>query len=165
MIKDNQLPPVPASDLIFLLFRARQSVYRIQERDVSRHGVTLEQATVMELIHGNRDISIGDICRIMIREHHTITSLIRRMVKNDLVIVTKGSRGKISLALTPQGSSILGQMTTEDDSVKLVSTLDDVEQRRLAYYLLKVTKNALKEFGKLEEYNIPGGFAGNIPEE
>ncbi|APV44919.1 DNA-binding transcriptional regulator, MarR family [Dehalogenimonas formicexedens] len=165
MIEDNQFPRVAETDLIFLLFRARQSIYRVSEHEASRCGVTLEQATVMRLIEANAEISIENICRIMIREHHTITSLIARMVKNGLVTVTKGARGKISLALTPKGDEILGKMNSTKNRGGGVSILSDLERRRLAHYLQKITKHALQEAGRLEDYDIPGGPGDKIPED
>ncbi len=159
MDTNKGLAAVPDSDLIFLLFRARQSIYRIIDKEVARYGVTLEQATVMRLIKAKSDISIDDICRMMIREHHTISSLITRMVKKNLVHVKKGSRGRISLILSEQGLEILDKIDAEDSRGDLMSVLNGEEKQRLALYLQKIARHALSKANLEETYFVPGGFA------
>ncbi len=147
------LTGVYTSDLIFALFRARQSIYRIREKEVARYGVTLEQATVMRLIEAKSDISIDDICRVMIREHHTISSLIRRMATKNLVQISKGQRGKINMSLSNKGGEILEKLNATSIKEDLMSVLNEDEKHQLAGYLQKITQNALAKAIEMERHS------------
>ncbi|PVV83915.1 MarR family winged helix-turn-helix transcriptional regulator [Dehalogenimonas alkenigignens] len=138
------------TDLIFILFRARQSIYRLSEKEVAKHGVTLEQATVMRLLKAKNDISIDEICRIMIREHHTISSLIRRMSRKNLVTIKKGERGRIELALSDKGAEILERIEASRYREGFISMLNAKEKQQLAGYLKRITDTALQKAGKAE---------------
>ncbi|MEL7563002.1 MarR family transcriptional regulator [Dehalogenimonas sp. 4OHTPN] len=141
---------VSDADLIFSLFRARQSIYRLSEKEVAKHGVTLEQATVMRLIKAKNDISIDEICRIMIREHHTISSLIRRMSRKNLVTIKKGERGRIKLALSDKGIEILERVEASRYREGFISMLNVEEKQQLSGYLRRITDAALQKAGKAE---------------
>lgn len=149
MVYHDSPPFVSNTDLVFALFRARQSIYRLSEKEVAKYGVTLEQATVMRLIHANRDITLDEICRIMIREHHTISSLIRRMSRKNLVTIKKGERGRIKLALSDKGAEILERIEASRYREGFISMLNAEEKQQLAGYLKRITDAALQKAGKV----------------
>lgn len=145
---ESQSSSSPDKDLVFSLFRARQSIYRLSEKEVAKYGVTLEQATVMRLVKANGAITLDDICHIMIREHHTISSLIQRMANKQLVFATKGNRGRIKLALTKKGDEIVNKIEANDRNEEMISVLSKEEQKQLASYLKRITDTALQKANK-----------------
>lgn len=104
----------------------------------------------MRLIKAKNDISIDEICRIMIREHHTISSLIRRMSRKNLVTIKKGERGRIKLALSDKGIEILERVEASRYREGFISMLNVEEKQQLSGYLRRITDAALQKAGKAE---------------
>ena len=134
---------------IWTLFdSAHFAISRIRLLEIAQFGLTKEQSQILYIIHTNGGaVTIDQISDFSMRQHHSIYTLINRMIKVGLVRKVKNSKDKIiRIAMTKKGETRYGRLTR--DSIEMVfSSLTQEEKLRFATSLFALQKAARNLLG------------------
>ena len=90
------------------------------------------------LMKHNKGVTLAEISRWIMRELHSVSSLINRMDKLGLVKKTKGPEAnKISVILTDKGRKLYSH-TTNQSITMIFSTLSPEEKKQFQSHLKKL---------------------------
>ena len=111
------------------------------------HGTILYLVKAIETTTG-KQATPSEISRWLIREPHTISTLLIRMEKQGLLRKTKDLERKniVRITLTDKGEEALRQAMKTDTIVNIMSYLSDKEQDSLRAHLETLRRGALEEF-------------------
>jgi DNA-binding MarR family transcriptional regulator len=132
-----------------LMAQTKDAIIRARERDYARYGISNERRAVLYMIenHGGRATPV-EIARDLFRELHSVTELLKRMEKDDLLVRLKGSgRSKVEVELTEKGLDIFNQSLHNDTDKRIFSALTAKEREQLASSLWKVRTKVLEDLG------------------
>jgi DNA-binding MarR family transcriptional regulator len=132
-----------------LVAQTRDAILRARERDYARYGISNERRAVLYMIenHGGRATPV-EIARDLFRELHSVTELLKRMEKDDLIVRLKGSgRSKVIVELTEKGLDVFNQSLHNDTDERIFSALTAKEREQLASLLWKVRTKVLDDLG------------------
>ena len=141
-------PAASDIDLWVLLDQTRDAISRAREMELSQYKITKVQASVLfMLLTQNGKVALSDISRWILREPHSISSLISRMEKNGLVRKIKETGDdRIQVQLTDKGRQIYSQITWR--SIEMVfSSLSTDEKLSLQSTLKKLRTKARSLMG------------------
>jgi MarR family transcriptional regulator, organic hydroperoxide resistance regulator len=137
-------------DLWMLLTHARYAIYRSREKELFRLGISPEQAGILFVVQalGNNPTP-SDISRFIIRQPHTVSSLIERMTAKGLVKKTHDPERKnlVRVSLTEKGQRIYDLSTGRRSIHRILSVLSGDERARLRELLVKMQARARLEIG------------------
>ena len=136
-------------ELWHLLAQANGGMLRARENELSQFDIPAIQAGVMFVIAASDDpVSIKDISGWLVREHHTISSLVSRMESKGLVkkIKNKPRNGVVGVTLTKKGKTLFHQQNEERKAIaRIISVLSSEEQGTLKKLLVKLRDGAHSE--------------------
>ncbi len=120
----------------------RFAVSRLRELELARFGLTVEQATVLMVLHGGASLTTKDFEDITLRQHHSVSTLVARMANDGLVERHRvpGER-TYRISATAEGKCLYDSVTTTAIDVAF-SCLGESEKRRLAVFLFRVFTKA-----------------------
>ena len=152
-----------------LLTQTMHALRKIRQKDLISQRITVDQASVLGAITtiGSK-VTISEISRRIVREHHSIFEILNRMEGKGLIQKTKESgkskRIKIKASLTDKGIEAYEQLLNNRKSIKAaLSSLDTDEKEQLWALLRKVLKNTLKQLGNKYEMPPPAEKTNNGP--
>jgi DNA-binding MarR family transcriptional regulator len=118
------------------LDRARFSVYRLREIELSQFGLTVEQNLILNILlsHGG-STTPQKIEELTMRQHHSISALINRMINNKYVTKQKNTRGAGSEIVITQNGQELYRKVSNNNLAKVFSILSIEEKKQLDYLL------------------------------
>ncbi len=119
------------------------AILRLRKLELAKLNLTSEQSMVLSVIqHCGGSTTAKDIERFTTRQHHSISTLINRMVKSGLVIKTKSPNEKMyRILMTPEGEKQYNSITT--DSIEMIfDSLTDKTKREFAGLLLSLYSEA-----------------------
>jgi DNA-binding MarR family transcriptional regulator len=145
--------------LWILLHQAKEYVLKVRVNELKKIGLSVPEAGTLyvtkaiEKTEGKATPS--KIAKGMLRQHHTVTALLKRMEKKGLITrnTDLDNRSTLIIRLTEKGEKALKQSYTRDSLHSVMSTLSEDEKERLEEYLLKIRDNAIK--GALDVPIIP----------
>jgi DNA-binding MarR family transcriptional regulator len=152
MNQKNKVPEIAMDNFSLwrLLDHTRFVIARNREMELSRYGLTPEQSHVLNiLVQKGGSSTINEIVDITLRQHHSISTLINRMSKQELVkkIKTPNDNRIYQVVVTPKGESLFHKVTHE--SIDMVfSSLSEREKRELQTHLNRLMTKAYKMLGK-----------------
>ena len=134
-------------DLWILLLQARDTLLKARYKELKQYGISPMEARV--LFFGQ---TIGDkatpveLSRWLLREHHSVTTLLRRMEKKKLITKTKDADRKNiwRINLTEKGQQAYRQSFKREAIHEVMSSLAGNERQKLGSYLRNVRDQALK---------------------
>ncbi len=138
---------------IWMLFSlSGNAVYRLRELELAQFGLTVEQSTILYLISRRGSITLKTIEILTSRQHHSISTLINRMVKMRLVTKTKNTESsKFEILLTAHGKDMYKNVTTR--SMEMVfSIFSTKDKERLYTYLNTLLETAQKLLGVIHPF-------------
>lgn len=141
------------SDEYFMLWvliaQTKDAILRARERDYARYGISNERRAVLYMIENNGGHATPvEIARDLFRELHSVTELLKRMEKDDLVERYKGTgRSKVQVRLTEKGLDIFKQSLHNETDKRIFSALNAKEREKLASYLWKLRSRVLEDLG------------------
>lgn len=99
-------------ELWMLLNRTRNSLYRVRELELAQFNLTVEQSAIMYLlINRGGAVTAKTIEEITMRQHHSISTLINRMMKMKLVTRRKNPvTQKPEIQITEYGEDLYKQV-------------------------------------------------------
>jgi MarR family 2-MHQ and catechol resistance regulon transcriptional repressor len=151
--------PPPALDeqtasalkLFVVLSRAMTSVEEHARRDIERHGLTLAEFAVLEVLHQKGPLLLGEVQRLILRSSGGITFLVDRLAKKGLVErrECETDRRARYAALTAAGEALIARLFPEhaERIRKAVSGLDGAEQAELTRLLKQLGLEAERQLG------------------
>ena len=152
MNQKNKVPEIVMDNFSLWRFldHTRFVIARNREMELSRYGLTPEQSHILNiLVQKGGSSTINEIVDITLRQHHSISTLINRMSKQELVkkIKTPNDNRIYQVVITPKGESLLNKVTHE--SIDMVfSGLSEREKRELQTHLNRLMTKGYKMLGK-----------------
>jgi DNA-binding MarR family transcriptional regulator len=132
-----------------LIAQTKDAILRARERDYARYGISNERRAVLYTIQNNGGTSTPvEIARRLFRELHSVTELLKRMEKDELISRAKGSgRSKVEVRLTEKGLEVFSQSLLNETDKRIFSVLTPTERERLAAYLWKLRRRVIEDLG------------------
>jgi DNA-binding MarR family transcriptional regulator len=116
-----------------LFDHTRFMIARNREMELARYGLTPEQSHVLTILYlKGGSTTINEIVEITMRQHHSISTLINRMTKQELVkkIKTPTDNRIYQVVITAKGEKLL-QKVTQDSITTAFSSLSEKEKLQL----------------------------------
>jgi DNA-binding MarR family transcriptional regulator len=128
-------------DFWLLLSRARYAFYRARDLELSRYGLTAEQAQILFIIHCSKGkITPAAIAREAFRQPHSISSIVNRMERAGLLekAMDTDHRNQVRISMTEKGEKAyehsakrgpihrVMKAITRDERDQLCSVLDKI---------------------------------------
>ncbi len=150
---DNATLTDQVHTLFILLCQARDAMLRVRDSELSKRGLTAVEAGALHIIH-----VIGDkatpamISKSMLRQHHSVTALLKRMENKGLVMRIESPDRKNTwiISLTEKGQEAYKRSNIGDSLYELMSTLQEDEKRQLEEYLKKLRDKAIRYAADLQ---------------
>jgi MarR family transcriptional regulator, organic hydroperoxide resistance regulator len=144
-------------DLYFLFARARYLTFRAREKELRRYDLTPEQAQVLFTVQAlDNQGTPAEISRRLVRQPHTISTLVNRMAKKGLVRKVKDLERKnmVRVVLTDMGREACDLSIKGGPIRRILGTLDESERRQFQQYLERIMTRAREELG-LDRDDLP----------
>ncbi len=135
---------VPSDYLLWSrLDSARFAVSRLRELELAPFGLSVEQATIMRVLHDHADsLTFRDLEDATLRQHHSVSTLVNRMTKMGLTrIEAKPRRERYRISITSKGKNLLAGIRTMSVDMAF-SSLAISEKRELRIFLLSIYRKA-----------------------
>jgi DNA-binding MarR family transcriptional regulator len=126
-------------ELGVLLERARSVYARMRELEIARFGLTAEQAAILHVLQSKGGSATNDeIANTIIRQYHSVASIVSRMAKLGLVKKEKvKNRQKYIISITPKGASTYRKVSR--NSIKMIfMDLSAADKAQMASFLRTV---------------------------
>jgi DNA-binding MarR family transcriptional regulator len=143
MTKKKETGVASIRELWSLLDRTAFAISRLREIELSQFGLTIPQSAILHTLHVQGGaLTLQDLGKNRMRQHHSISTLISRMTKIGLVLRTKTANGKrYQIKISPTGQKVYGKVT--ETSLRMVfSSLSEKEKRGLADDLIPLLEKA-----------------------
>jgi DNA-binding MarR family transcriptional regulator len=128
--------------------QVRNVVYKAREKELHQYEITPEQAGALFAIHTmGKEATISALGTWLVREPHSVASLLNRMERNGLIVKKKaqGVRKSATYALTPKGEKIYSHSIKRESIRKAMSALSRQERYSMESYLRKILYAALSD--------------------
>ncbi len=129
----------PALKLWVVLSRAFQAVQRQAEADIARHGLTLGEFGVVEVLYHKGRLLLGDVQRKVLVSSGGVTYLVDRLEAKGLVrrVACPEDKRARYAELTAKGRALIARIFPEHRAAigDAVGGLSEAEQRRAAALL------------------------------
>ena len=148
----------PDYDLWLLLARTHYRVKQARTSELREYGLSPEQAGILYYVANSGNNAMPtEIARWMMREPQTITAIIDRMVKKELLFkkTDKERRNVVRISLTGKGKRALESADKRETFHKVMSGLS-AEKRRVLRQILTEMREAAKNLSD------PDGAAGTV---
>ena len=155
---NDQLPNDRDYNLWILLCQARDTIFKARGKELTQCGVTVEQACILFVVQAIGDKATPtEISRWMLREPHTISTILTRMEKDGLVSKSKDldKKSRVIVALTEKGRQVYSQSSKRNSIREIISCLSEEEHNQLGSLLEKLRDNALKNIAKVAKPPFP----------
>jgi DNA-binding MarR family transcriptional regulator len=185
LIKSRQLLGMPAStpvkildeniqlkynreihELWTLLNRTCFAISRLRGLELARFGLTIEQASILHILSSREYLTAKELEDLTMRRQHSISSLLKGMIKMDWVTRLKTDEEKrYRIVITAAGKELFGRLTVDslsnvlsvlsaEQKQKMVDVLEILLER--ARYLLGITYQPpfLKRMSGIDIQNI-----------
>jgi DNA-binding MarR family transcriptional regulator len=144
-------------DLWLLLTHARYSIFRAREKELQRYGISPEQAGLLFAVQamGNK-ATPGALSRHLLRQPHTVSALVDRMAKKDLIRKVKDFDHKnwVRVEITEKGQKAYEQSTKRSPIHRIIGSLSPEEKKKFRQNLEKIFAKARQEIG-MDQDQLP----------
>lgn len=139
-------PDAPALKLWVVLARAHAAVQRHAEADATRHGLTLTEFGILEVLYHRGPLLLGEVQRRILVSSGGVTYLIDRLERKGLVErrdCPEDRRARYA-ALTPAGEQLMREHFGEHAACieRALAALDAEEQRQATELLRRLGRHA-----------------------
>lgn len=150
----------PIFNLWILLHQTGTAVFKAREKELSQYGITAVEATALFVIKAiGEQVTPAEISRWLFREHHTITALLNRMERKELItkvkVPSQGRKKVWIVSLTEKGENAYHQSTKRKSINEAISILSEHEREQLESLLTKIRGQALKLLVSEKEIPFP----------
>lgn len=143
---------VPSDYLLWSrLDSTRFAISRLRALELSRFGLSVEQASILRvLVDRVGPSTFKDLEDASLRQHHSVSTLVNRMMKMGLVrIEAKAARKRYHIFATPKGKRLLAGINTLAIDMAF-SALTPSEKHELGVLLLPIYRKARRLLGACE---------------
>ena len=130
------------------LSQTRDIIFKAREKELGQSGISSAEARAL-LVLGAMDapITLTELSRWLIREPHTVSSLLNRMEREGLVKKTKDLNKKniLRISLTQKGKQSRKQVTKMKPIQRIFSRLTEEQRQQLISCLEILLKESLRE--------------------
>jgi DNA-binding MarR family transcriptional regulator len=122
---------------------ARFAISRLRELELARFGVTVEQSSILKVLSDRGEsLTVKDLEDITLRQHHSVSTLLNRMIRLGLVAREKkeGERSR-RVFVTNTGRDLFSRITTAAIDVTF-SVLTEVEKQQMEACLRSLRRKA-----------------------
>jgi DNA-binding MarR family transcriptional regulator len=137
-------------DLWLLLTHARYALFRAREKELQRYGISPEQASLLFTVQamGNKATPVA-LSRHLLRQPHTVSALIDRMAKRDLIRKVKDFDHKnwVRVEITEKGQNAYEQSTKRGPIHRVIGSLNPDEKKAFRRNLEKIFNKTRQEIG------------------
>ena len=136
-------------DLWILLFQVRNAMFKAREKELSQYGLRPGRAGVLHFIQVVDKATPANISGWLLRERHSISELVDRMRKEDLVVKVKDldRKNRIRVEITDKGKRAYHKSAERKAIHEIMSCLSEEEHQQLRLNLGKLRDKALKVLG------------------
>ena len=144
---------LPLSDEFFALWvmiaQTKDGLLRARQRDYARFNISNERRAVLWSIQNNGGKATPvEIARQLFRELHSVSEMLVRMEKEELITREKApGKSRVVAKLTPKGLETFNQSLHNETDSRIFSVLTKKQRERLLSYLWKIRGQVLKELG------------------
>jgi DNA-binding MarR family transcriptional regulator len=122
-------------ELWVLFNRTRNAIYRIRELELAQFGLTVEQSSILYLLLSQGGSGTAKTLEeLTLRQHHSISTLVNRMIKLRMVAKKKSPDGKRLVYVTKRGEDLYKKMPIHSMGM-VFSSLKVKDMERLHSYL------------------------------
>ena len=152
----------PSGDLNYLwvlLHQARDAIFKLREKELRKLGISPQNAEILFTIEAiGYKATPTAISRYLLREFHSVSSILSRMEKRGLVKKSNdlGRKNVVRVCLTEKGQQIYHEAIKREAILKILSGLSETEAQQLASSLKKLRDGALKGLGIEDRANLLG---------
>jgi DNA-binding MarR family transcriptional regulator len=150
-LNNNQIAPINnikinadnSHDIWVLLDRTHFAVTRSRLLELAQFNLTKEQAQVLYVLRFfGGSATMTQIASFTLRQHHSVSTLVKRMEKTGLLKKTKVHKNKVyKIIITKKGKDIYEKVTRE--SIEMVfSSLSSEDKRKLTSCLIQLQERA-----------------------
>lgn len=139
--------------LVTQIMQVADIFVKVRERELLPQNLSATAAEILFLVDAmGEGVTPAKITRMLLREAHSISGILRRMEAHGLIKRTKNMDRKnlIRITLTAKGETALKKAMKLDGTMKVLSKLTAAQQREL-----KTSLTALKEAGVKELHLSP----------
>jgi DNA-binding MarR family transcriptional regulator len=131
-----------------LLSRTRFAIARMRELELLQFNLTIEQASVLHILQNNgHPMTIEELEDITMRQPHSISTLVNRMVKAGLLSKEKSPDGKkLLISPTLEARDVFLRVTSVSLEMTF-SALEPEDRQRLEVRLSRLLKKARQLLG------------------
>jgi DNA-binding MarR family transcriptional regulator len=143
-----------------LLHQARDALFNAREKELSQYGITtMESGAIFIIKTLGKKATPAEIARWMYRQHHTVSALLNRMERKELITKTRveqpGKKKGWVIGLTDKGETAYHQSTKRESIYGTMSTLSEHEFQQLELLLLKLRDEGLKQAVTVRKLPFP----------
>ncbi len=149
-------------DMIYLwtvLHQARDAIFKFREKELQKIGISTAIAEVLFTIEdiGYR-ATPTEISSHLVREFHSVSSILSRMEKKGLVKKVNDLERKnlVRIYITDEGKQVYHEARKRESILNILSCLSETEVMQLALPLKKLRDDALKSLGTENQLNLIG---------
>jgi DNA-binding MarR family transcriptional regulator len=129
-----------------LMSQTKDTMLRVRDSDLSNRGLTAVEAGALHVIHVIGDKATpATISKSMLRQHHSVTALLKRMETKGLIKRIKSTNRKNTwqISLTEKGKKAYKNSNVGDSLYEMMSVLTDAEKNQLKETLTKLRNKAI----------------------
>ena len=149
-------------NLATLIRQTRDAIIKARERELKRTGISSIQAALLFTLKEIGDEATpAEISRRLLREPHSVSTLLNRMEKRGLIKKIKDlpRKNMVRVSITEKGQAVYRRTTERAGMHEIMSVLSEKDKRELRLLLEKLRNKALK----LASIRYSMGFLEAVP--
>lgn len=143
--------PEDESYRLWVLLRGASHVnIKVRDRELRRYGISSVEAGVLAAINAmGKYATVSKIAREVLQEAHSISELVGRMEKKQLVkrLADPNRKNTISIKMTPMGEKAYLNSMKLESAKRVMNSLSDEERKQLVPILQKLISRGWLELG------------------
>ena len=136
-------------NLWMLLHQTTDATLRARQKELDQFGISVIEVEVLVVIHHTigENATPAEISRRIFREPHTVSALLNRMEKKELLTKTKDldRKNMVRVTITDKGWQAYARSTGRKSIYRMVSSLSGAERQVLWMCLEKLRNKAFQE--------------------
>lgn len=141
--EDISFNPDNDHDIWVLLDQAHFAVARSRLLELAQYNLTKEQAQVLYVLRiCGGSATMNQIASFTMRQRHSVSTLVNRMEKVELVKKVKVSKEKVFKVIMTKKGKVRYEGVTRNSIEMIFSSLSAADKRKLALYLNQLQKKA-----------------------
>lgn len=142
-------------EILLLLMQARDVAYRAREKEVNKYGIKGVEGFALFVIKSiGSGATPAEVARWMFRQHNTVTALLDRMEKKQL-IRKDTNKNRSTISLTEKGEEAFRQSSKREAMHFMFSVLSQEELQQFKSYLMQIRDQGLKYLSNEPKITFP----------